>query len=120
VGDFLFRPAGTNELRIFVRTLATWSTVANAALGLYDDQVALSNRPKWQRTLVARMHEKGWLIDLRKWAQFDSLIWAGAVSCMWIMVGQCLFGSLFATVASLPLLCTLSLAVSVGGLLRKS
>jgi hypothetical protein len=120
VGDFLFRPAGTNELRIFVKTLATWSTAANAALGLYDDQVALLNRPKWQRTLVARMHERGWSIDLRKWAQFDSLIWGGAVSCVWIMVGRFLCGSLFAAIASLPLLCTLSLAASMGGLLRKS
>jgi hypothetical protein len=101
-----------------VKTLSTWSRFANAALGLYDDQATLRSRPKWQRVLVARMHEKGWSIDLRRWAQFDSLVWMGAVSCVWIAVGRCLFGSVFAAIMSLPLLCTVSLVVSVADLLR--
>ena len=78
VGNFLFRPAGTNELEALVRPLAQLSLKMNELLGIYDDARRLAQRPPWQQTVVERMHEKGWSLDLRCWAEYQSLAWIAA------------------------------------------
>ena len=118
VGNFLFRPAATNEVAALVPHLAQLSVAANKALGIYDDHRALGRRPPWQRTLVQRMHAKGWSIDLRRWLEFESLTWLLLVSLLWYIASRLLLDDAGAVFLSFVLLFLLSALTTAGILLR--
>lgn len=118
VGDFLFRPAGTNEFPLLVPPLARWSRAANTALGIYDDEDGLKGRAAWQQLVVRRMHDKGWSVDLRQWTTHQSLLWLCTVSALVSGAAWLSFGSAGAVLSSMALLCLVSIGVGVFELLR--
>ena len=118
IGDFLFRPAGTNEVARIVPQLAQWSRAANKALGIYDDDRALEQKPQVQRFLVRRMHRKGWSVDLRQWTTHQSLLWLSTVSALVSGVAWLAFGSARAVLSSMALLCFVSIGAGMVELLR--
>lgn len=103
-----------------MQPLAQLSQLLNEKLGIYDDERCLACRPAWQRTLVERMHEKGWSLDLRRWAEFPSLAWLAAVTSLWFLAGRMLFGSSIALAVSFSLPLLASMLVSAAVLFRRS
>jgi hypothetical protein len=118
IGNFLFRPAGTNEFHAMVRPLAQLSFKANQLLGLYDDDDKLALRPEWQRFVVARMHHKGWSIDLRQWAKFQSLTWIVALLVAWYSAAQLVLSHPVAIGLSFGVLGLVSALIGATALMR--
>jgi hypothetical protein len=84
----LMRPAGSNEFHFLAEPLAKLSKAANSALGVYEDEEGLAARPRWQQRLVSKMRRKGWMVDLRQWAEFPSLVWLVGVNVVFFMLSR--------------------------------
>jgi hypothetical protein len=73
VGDYLERPVQPNEVSQVAVRLSRWSIDLNRYLGIKNDEDLAHWPPAW-RTVVAALKRHGVYVDLRRFAEQQSLV----------------------------------------------